>query len=357
MDEVKGVFEEHQLDYAELKGPTGPLVYPAGFVYIYGALLYLTDQGTNILRAQYIFAGIYVLFIAVVFYVYKLSNTIPPWVLILVCFSRRIHSIFVLRLFNDPIAMLFLYISVAFFVKHKWNWGCLFFSLGVSVKMNIFLFAPGLLLLLVKNFGIIGTIPKLVICAIPQVVLALPFLLTYPKNYLICAFNFGREFFYVWTVNWRLVPEEIFLSKPFALSLLAFHFTFLLIFALKRWTAQEGGLLPIILGKVKTIPSPDHIITVMFTSNFIGILVCRTLHYQFYSWYFHTLPFLLWHTSYANLARVLLVLIIEYVWNQFPANAASSGALLLAHLAILLGLWLTPLPHNSQTIVKHKKQQ
>jgi alpha-1,3-mannosyltransferase len=31
-------------DYAALKGDTGPLVYPGGFVWIYLALYYITSQ-------------------------------------------------------------------------------------------------------------------------------------------------------------------------------------------------------------------------------------------------------------------------------------------------------------------------
>lgn len=42
-------------------------------------------------------------------------------------------------------------------------------SLAVSVKMNILLFAPALGLLLVKQFGILGAIPKLFLCAVVQV--------------------------------------------------------------------------------------------------------------------------------------------------------------------------------------------
>ena len=47
-------------DYTLIKGDTGPLVYPAGHVYAYRALYELTQEGTNILFAQCIFAGIYI---------------------------------------------------------------------------------------------------------------------------------------------------------------------------------------------------------------------------------------------------------------------------------------------------------
>lgn len=43
------------------------------------------------------------------------------------------------------------------------------FSLAVSVKMNVLLFAPGLLFLLLTQFGFRGALPKLALCAALQV--------------------------------------------------------------------------------------------------------------------------------------------------------------------------------------------
>ncbi|KAG0226866.1 Lethal(2)neighbour of tid protein [Mortierella sp. GBA43] len=69
MQEVSG-YLKGETDYMKLRGDTGPLVYPAGFVYIYSALYYLTDMGKNILIGQWIFMGLYLLTLVIVFAIY-----------------------------------------------------------------------------------------------------------------------------------------------------------------------------------------------------------------------------------------------------------------------------------------------
>lgn len=143
-------------------------------------------------------------------------------------------------------------------------------SLAVSVKMNVLLFAPGLLFLLLSEFGLIRTIPKLSLCAgiqvnipfklqpgtlscfiiawhylkisilILQLVLALPFLLENPIGYVSQAFDLGRQFMFKWTVNWRFLPEWLFLNRYFHLLLLAAHLLTLLLFALRRWKRWDS---------------------------------------------------------------------------------------------------------------------
>ncbi|XP_020617022.1 dol-P-Man:Man(5)GlcNAc(2)-PP-Dol alpha-1,3-mannosyltransferase-like [Orbicella faveolata] len=117
-----------------------------------------------------------------------------------------------------------------------------FFSLAVSVKMNILLFAPGLLLLLFQSFGVWWTIPRLALCALIQLVLGLPFLLENPISYITMAFNLGRQFFFKWTVNWRFLPEWLFLNRYFHVCLLVCHVTVLMLFYLYKWTRKSESL-------------------------------------------------------------------------------------------------------------------
>lgn len=171
MQEVEGVLNG-TFDYSQLQGDTGPLVYPAGFVYVYIILYYATQQGRNIKIAQYIFFLLYIIMLMLVFRIYVKSKKIPPFVLFLsIITSYRVHSIFVLRLFNDPIAMIFLYAAINFFMDGRWTKGSLAFSAAVSVKMNILLFAPALLILYLTSLGLKGTVVQISICAALQLVL------------------------------------------------------------------------------------------------------------------------------------------------------------------------------------------
>jgi alpha-1,3-mannosyltransferase len=69
-----------------------------------------------------------------------------------------------------------------------------------------------------------------------QVALGAPFLLSSPVSYLRGAFDFGRQFLYQWTVNWRCLPEWLFLHRGFHAVLLACHIALLAAFTVLRWT-------------------------------------------------------------------------------------------------------------------------
>ena len=56
--------------------------------------------------------------------------------------------------------------------------------------------------------------------------------------------------------------------------------------------------------RVCPLNASAQIVFVLFSSNFLGVCCSRSLHYQFYVWYFHTLPYLLWCTPTAKLAHM-----------------------------------------------------
>ncbi|VEL21280.1 unnamed protein product [Protopolystoma xenopodis] len=230
MQEVNS-FLNGTLDYDKIEGQTGPCVYDE----------ILTKHGTDIRLAQYIFVALYLSTLVLVFNLYRLSRRVPPYaILLMCCISYRIHSIYMLRLFNDPFAMLMLYASINAFVYGRYSLSSVLLSIAVSIKMNILLFVPGFITILLEYRGIIETTGHLAECGIVQLLLGAPFIFHNSGAYFASAFNFGRQFMYKWTVNWRLIPEHLFLDHRFHMLLLALHGSFLLCFLIKYVKAKGG---------------------------------------------------------------------------------------------------------------------
>lgn len=75
----------------------------------------------------------------------------------------------------------------------------------------------------------------------------------------------------------------------------------------------------------------------MFTINFIGILCCRSIHYQFYSWYFYSLPYFAGY-GMMSLPQLAVFFGIEYVYFAYPPTALNSALLQVCHLLVYLRL-------------------
>jgi alpha-1,3-mannosyltransferase len=135
------IYLSGERDYTKLVGGTGPLVYPAAHVYLYRFLHDITSAGTDIRLAQYLFIGLYLATLALVLVCYRNAGA-PPWVLPMLVLSKRLHSIFMLRLFNDGFAVFFLFAAIACYQRKWWTLGSLAFSLGLGVKMSLLLALP-----------------------------------------------------------------------------------------------------------------------------------------------------------------------------------------------------------------------
>lgn len=111
--------------------------------------------------------------------------------------------------------------------------------------MSILLYLPGLLVFLFKRHGLLHTLRHASIVVSFQVLIALPFLRKHPWSYLSSAFEFSRVFLYKWTVNWRVLSEDVFLSRSWALTLLAGQL-FTLIAVAVKWCRNDGGVVRVL---------------------------------------------------------------------------------------------------------------
>jgi len=258
--------------------------------------------------------------------------------------SYRVHSIFLLRMFNDPVAVTLLHWSALQMTQNKWVFALLLYSAALSVKMNILLYLPGVLLLLLLARGPVGLIGGISIIVAFQGLLAAPFLASYPTEYLGRAFEFSRQFDMKWSVNYQFLPLDTFSSPNFHLFLLVLHLSLLLLFLIYHGSAgsslsQRLRSLNCSLQPQETQLSTSEIVKTLFTVNLIGIACCRSLHYQFYSWYFYTLPFFVWSEGRGSWVKGGMLgcwVVLEVVYMRYPPSAIGSLGLQIAHWILVV---------------------
>lgn len=265
---------------------------------------------------------------------------VPPYVFPILILSKRLHSIFVLRCFNDCFAVLFLWLAIFFLQRRSWAVGALMYTLGLGVKMSLLLVLPAVGAVLLLGAGFATSLRLAAMMGLVQVLIAVPFLAVNPWGYLGRAFELSRQFFFKWTVNWRFVGEEVFLSRGFSLALLALHAVVLAVFITTRWlkparkplsqlaiailfgrspfTRQEQGA-------ISRDVTPRFIMTTILSANVVGLLFARSLHYQFYSYLAWSTPFLLWRSGVHPVVQWALWAIQEWAWNVYPSTSVSSG--------------------------------
>ena len=218
--------------------------------------------------------------------------------------------------------------------------------------MSLLLAAPAVGIILLQALPFKNAINSVFLMAQIQFTLSLPFLLENWLAYLTRSFQLNRVFLYKWTVNWRFIGEKQFLSSEFAIILLCLHAIVTAIFLLSRWTRPSGLTLPALL---KTIfrprppliqqrmslnVSPDFTMTAILTSQIIGLLYARSLHYQFYAYLAWATPFLLWKSRMHPALIYAVWTAQEWAWNVYPSTNLSSQVVVGCLAIQVIGVWV-----------------
>ena len=117
--------------------------------------------------------------------------------------------------------------------------------------MSVLLYIPGLIVILLRKRGLVQTTLYGLLIVLFQLILAKPFMLEYPRQYLVGAFDLSRVFLFKWTVNWRFLGEDLFLNPIWAKGLVLGHLLTLLAFTHLKWCRSDGGLLTLISSSLR----------------------------------------------------------------------------------------------------------
>jgi len=346
----------YESNYAKLTGPTGPCVYPALHVYIHSLLYCITDKGQDIKLAQIIYTGLYLSTLALVLASYKRANA-PPWLLLPLVLSKRLHSIFLLRLFNDCWATFFFWLSVYSATRQLWSVMVVSWTIALGVKMTMLLPLPALGAILVQGAGTGPAIFWGTVSSVLTFGSAAPFMgREETPVYLRQAFDLGRQFMYKWTVNWKFISEEDFLSKPFAYSLLVMHATILLAFLQYKWVRPSStGLVHFVKKhslymniknreqeRIAARLTPQFVMDALLCSVVIGLLCARSLHYQFYAYLGWVTPYIMWRSGAHPVLVVGVWALQEGAWLIYPQTQWGSLTVVLLLALQVASCWKSP---------------
>lgn len=373
------LINQGEIDYKFIEGDSGPIVYPGGFVQIYQFINWLTNDGEDIHAGQLIFSYLFALTNLLVCCVFGSVENFPPWPLYMLILSKRLFSIYVLRLFNDCFTTVSM-VGVTLLLQQASYWYSTsssiaflltivasdLYSIAISIKMNALLYLPAFIIVcyFVLGENMIKLLLVLLIIPVVQIMMGWKFLLptfndemasSIRWNYINNAFNFKRKFLYEWTVNWKFINEETFNSDAFSTTLIFLHCFVLLVFIFTRYlnfkvTGKSFSQLVLDAFKPRsTISSlnlfidpkvgPRIVLLVLTSTNVVGVLFSRSLHYQFLSWYCWQLPFLLYMTNWHFIICFIVWTIHETCWNIFPSTAISSLTLITILSVVVLAVW------------------
>lgn len=269
----------------------------------------------------------------------------PLYIFPLLVLSKRLHSVFMLRCFNDCAAALCLWLAIYLLQRRAWTLGTAAYTWGLGTKMTLLLCLPAVAVVLFLGRGFRGALRMAMLMLEAQIAIAIPFLTVNARGYVARAFELTREFKYEWTVNMRMVPESIFLSKDLAVCLLVMNAAAVYGYIDHQWLAPSGRSLGTMLPSflrgrspftdreeagISRRVTPRFVLATILTANNIGLLFARSLHYQFYAYLAWSTPFLLWNAGLHPAVIYAVWAAQEWAWNVFPSTPASSVVVVLA---------------------------
>ena len=335
-----------EYDYGLIKGENGYCVYPAGFVYEFYFIYYMTSRGKPIIS---LFLFLFVFFI-MTYVIFKVYDSVLPkeynWIKIFCAVSTNVEHSVINHRFNDSLAMTPLYLCLFFLINNQKKglyYATFFYALALSTKTNILLYLPGLIYIFTKIKGPIFAIIQLIIIILFQFIIGYPFIKVSAANYFGKTYDFSREFLYSQTMNWQFIPEEIFHSQFFYNTLAVVHLGILAIFFLFKWEKLSLNIFKDVRlndwsWEMKVVPlNKNFILRVLFICNLIGILCFRSLHYQYVVWYFTSFPFLIWQTKFNDFFKVFYLLSYPFVFS-YQRSPLKSIVILIIHLILLISL-------------------
>jgi len=120
--------------------------YPAGHAHIHRFLYAITNEGKDIATAQAIYGVLYLGTLVTTCAIYRKAGGIPNWIVLLLPLSKRLHSIYALRLFNDCWAVFAAQLAILLFQYGVVDRGILLFRYVFRFQQSVVLTRPQVLL-------------------------------------------------------------------------------------------------------------------------------------------------------------------------------------------------------------------
>ncbi|CCW60066.1 unnamed protein product [Phytomonas sp. EM1] len=349
-----GGFLDGELDYGKLKSSNVSLNCPGGYVWVYGALYYITKASTSVSLARMIFSSVYLMTFGMVLSLYHQAD-FPWWVTIPLFVSPRILSTYFLNLLNDCWAMFFLYGAITLLSGRRyWKFGCLLYSMSVSVQVRLLLLGPGLLYVLLRSLSLFKVLNCLAVCVVWQLVVGYPFILDNWRSYLGKLFELRSVFIPERPEKYELF-EKFIGASPYQMNvfLAIIVLSWVLLWRLrwsKRWCISLNNEKKEVEKDGESHEEDSYnshmIVLTLFESNLAGVLWASMFQCDLYTSFFHMLPYTLYSTKSPNWLRYAVLGLIVPAFEYFPSSHNHSILLRTVNILLILGILLFGSDHH-----------